>query len=69
MTKLIFKAALSEPSRQARCLALFQVGMVCVRELRREQPSDKVTLGLDILLASLKVCLSVCGIDVCIVTN
>lgn len=48
-----------EPLRQARCLALFQVGTICLSELGGDRlgkdESNTIRDGLDILVASLKV--------------
>lgn len=55
VTELIFHAAISDPLRQARCLALFQVGMICMKELSYRPNSNRIVQAMDILLASLKV--------------
>lgn len=51
----VFDAAVKEPQRSSRCLALYQVGICIYSELINNKPSKNIIEGLDILLASLKV--------------
>ena len=51
----LFDAAVKEPQRSSRCLAIYQVGICIYSELINNKPSKNITEGLDILLATLKV--------------
>ena len=55
VTGIVFRAALKEPSRISRCLALYQVGIIVFSALLTKTPFKKMSEGLDILLYSLKV--------------
>ncbi len=52
---LLYRSAKTEPLRNTRCLAVFQVGLLVFTELRAGRESLRLTEGVDILLASLHV--------------
>ncbi len=52
---LLYRSAKTEPLRNTRCLAVFQVGLLVFTELRAGRDSLRLTEGVDILLASLHV--------------
>ena len=52
---ILFQAAVTETSRIARCIALYQVGTLVFSELYSNRPSRRLPEGVDILLASLHV--------------
>ena len=55
VVSIVFKAALKEPARISRCLALYQVGMILFSKLWTNTYFKQFSDGLDILLSSLQV--------------
>ncbi len=55
VVRLLYHLAKTEPLRNSRCLAVFQVGLLVFTELRAQRASPSLTEGVDILLASLHV--------------
>ena len=55
IVKIVYRAAVRERGRIARCIALYQVGILVFSELWTNSCTENVQKGLDILLSSLKV--------------
>ena len=55
IVNILFLAATRESSRISRCIALYLVGTLVFSELYLERPSQRLPVGVDILLASLQV--------------
>lgn len=60
IVNILFTAAINESSRISRCIALHLVGTLVFSELHCKRPSRRLPEGVDILLASLQVCVWNC---------
>ena len=55
LIQLLYRLAKTEPFRNSRCLAIFQLGLLLFIELQADRASPRIPEGIDILLATLQV--------------
>ena len=67
LVDILFHAAVKEPTRISRCIALYQIGILAYSELCSGHLCRRLPDGIDILLANLQVC--ICGCIIIVMHN